>query len=225
VVTHRYVLGLDLGPTAAFTALAVVERTDDDVSAEPTYAVRYLRRFPPGTAYASIVTAVGELLETEALAGSPVAVDVTAVGTGVLDLLGDLDARPEVVPVVVTAGHHAEIGSHNVWQVPKKDLVTGLQLLLQGRRLAIPATMPEADLLARELGNFRAKISLSANPLEAEWREGQDDDLVLAVALGCWHAGRLTITVGPACAVTGGRLGPLYPSRFFPEPRRRPWGR
>ena len=81
--------------------------------------------------------------------GAPVVADITAVGTGVLGLLREIDARPYVVAAVVTAGHHAE-HANGVWLVPKKDLVTGLQLLLQGRRLAIPTTLPDADLLARD---------------------------------------------------------------------------
>ena len=38
VTLTRYVLGLDLGPVTAFTALAVVERTDiDDTGDSPAY--------------------------------------------------------------------------------------------------------------------------------------------------------------------------------------------
>src|SRR5947209_5874586 len=159
-----------------------------------------------------MAAAVGDLLATEELEGGPVVVDLTAVGAGVVDLLKELAPSPRVVRVVVTAGHHADRGDHDTWLVPKKELVTGLQLLLQGRRLAIPAGLPEADLLARELGNFRAKASLAANPLEAEWREGRDDDLVLAVALACWKAGRLgSPYISGVPVVVGGRRGPFSP--------------
>lgn len=225
MVTRRSVLGLDLGPPAAFTALAVVERTDDrDPDADPAYAVRHLRRFPPGTAYAAVAGAVADLLATEPLHGAGLAADVTAVGAGVLDLFRALDPRPPLTAVVLTAGHHAECGPHDVWQVPKKDLVTGLQLLLQGRRLAIPSALPEAALLARELGAFRAKAGPAADPAAADWRDGRDDDLVLAVALGCWQAGRLPAPLrGTGLAATAGR-GPAYPARFFPDVGRKPWG-
>jgi hypothetical protein len=194
MVMRRYVVGLDLGRAAEFTALAVVERADDDQArdADPMFAVKYLRRFPPGTAYKAIVAGAGELLTTGGLANARVVVDVTAVGMGVLDLFRGLDPRPYVEWVVVTAGHHVEYGPHGTCLVPKKELVTCLQLLLQGRRLAIPTAMPDADLLARELGNFRAKASLTANPLDPEWREGQDDDLVLAVAMACWKAAEMS---------------------------------
>jgi hypothetical protein len=223
MVTRRYVLGLDLGPAAAFTALAVVERTDpEERDADPTFAVRHLHRFPPGTAYGRIVEAVGDLLGKENLAGSLVVADLTAVGTGVLYLLREHESRPDVVPVVVTAGHHTERGPNGVWLVPKKDLVTGLQLLLQGRRLAIPTTLPDADLLARELGNFRAKATLAADPTQAEWREGRDDDLVLAVALGGWWAVGMSDPVrGPSIELIPRYSG--YPREFCPVLETRPW--
>lgn len=225
MVTHRYVLSVDVGPAGAFTALAVVERTDDDDrEIDPTYAVKHLRRFPPGTAYGAVADAVGELVAAEPLDDAPVVVDVTAVGTEVLDLFRELDARPAVVPVFVTAGHQAEQGTNGAWLVPKKDLVTGLQLLLQGRKLTIPAALPEANLLARELGNFRARPTLAADPLQAEWREGKDDDLVLAVAVAGWHAGRLPrpyLDYGAEIIWARGR--PPYPGGVFPGRYVRPW--
>jgi hypothetical protein len=41
-------------------------------------------------------------------------------------------------------------------------------------------------LLVKELQNFRTKVTVAGtDPLEA-WREGQHDDMVLAVALATW---------------------------------------
>ena len=56
-----YFLGLDLGQTRDFTALAVLERsppTDADTTVEQSeYAQRHLHRFPLGTPYTEIVPA------------------------------------------------------------------------------------------------------------------------------------------------------------------------
>jgi hypothetical protein len=224
----RYVLGLDLGPVSAFTALAVLERTDiDDSGDSPAYVVMHLHWFPPGTPYAIIVGDVRRLLRSEPLEDAPLVLDITAVGAGVVNLFRKTQPYSRVVPVVVTAGHHAENDPFGVWLVPKKDLVTGLQLLLQGRRLVVPRALPDADLLARELITFRAKVSLTTDPTQPDWREGQDDDLVLAVALACWKAGRLPAGVfdfGPPVEMI--RLGPYHPRGQFPDAgRRRLWGR
>ena len=61
-----------------------------------------------------------------------------------------------------------------------------LQVLLQTRRLQIPRSLPEAAVLVKELENFKAKISLAQKDEVESWREGDHDDLVLAVALAAW---------------------------------------
>ena len=43
--------------------------------------------------------------------------------------------------------------------MPKKELVTCLQPLMQQRRLHIARTLPDADVLVRELHIFRVKIT------------------------------------------------------------------
>ncbi len=51
--------------------------------------------------------------------------------------------------------------------------------------------MPAVSTLVEELANFRVKITLAANEVFRAWREGEHDDLVLAVVLACWRAGVL----------------------------------
>jgi hypothetical protein len=48
------------------------------------------------------------------------------------------------------------------WHVPKKELVSCLQVLLQGHRLKIAETLPEAKTLVRELETFQVKITAAA---------------------------------------------------------------
>jgi hypothetical protein len=70
--------------------------------------------------------------------------------------------------------------------VPKKDLVACAQVLLQARRLRVARELPLADVLVRELENFRVRITPAANEAFGDWREGQHDDLVFALALAAW---------------------------------------
>jgi hypothetical protein len=74
-------------------------------------------------------------------------------------------------------------------RVPKRDLVSGVQVALQSRTLKIASELSEAETLARELQNFTVKITDSANDVYGAWRVGTHDDLVLAVALAVWKAG------------------------------------
>jgi hypothetical protein len=44
--------------------------------------------------------------------------------------------------------------------------------------------------LARELINFRFKVGHNGPEDALDWREGADDDLVLALAIAAWEAER-----------------------------------
>jgi hypothetical protein len=197
-----YIVGLDLGQTQDFTALAVLERSGP--LEEPDLAVRHLHRYPLATAYTAIVPAVVRLTNTPPLAGNcMLVVDQTGVGRPLVELLLKEPGVPRVVPVTITGGHEVTMLPDRSFHVPKKELVTALQLLLQGRRLRVAASLPDAELLMRELSNFQVKITEAANETFGAWREGVHDDLVLAVALACWLAGREP-RWGPDACSTGG---------------------
>jgi hypothetical protein len=74
------------------------------------------------------------------------------------------------------------------YRVPKRDLVSLLQVLLQGERLKVASTLPEAPTLVQELLASRARVAPRASDGDSAWREGPHDDLVLATALACWCA-------------------------------------
>jgi hypothetical protein len=104
--------------------------------------------------------------------------------------------------VAVTAGLRPLPDGSGGWLVPRQELVGTLQVLLQCQRLKVAPALPEAALLVRELANFRAKSAIAAEDLVLSWREGEHDDLVLAVALACWHAGREQDRKPPETIVT-----------------------
>jgi hypothetical protein len=64
------------------------------------------------------------------------------------------------------------------------------QVLLQTGRLKIAQCLPHAALFARELVNFRFKVTSKGPEYALDWREGPDDDLVLALAIAAWEAER-----------------------------------
>jgi hypothetical protein len=92
-----------------------------------------------------------------------------------------------VSTVTLVAGDQsAQDGSD--YRVPKKDLVSVTQVLLQTRRLKIAKALPHAQLLARELVNFRARMTPQTAESQLDWRERANDDLVLALAIAAWKA-------------------------------------
>jgi hypothetical protein len=185
--------GLDLGQMADFSALAVLERSAPDPpppgrngAGRPpwSYAVRLLRRWPLRTPYHAIAADVADLFARPPLTGSVLAIDATGVGRAVVEVIGAAKPACRRSPVVITAGHRAALEPDG-WHVPKKELVSALQVVLQGRRLRV-AKLPERAVLLRELESFRVKITAAANETFEAWRERDHDDLVLAVSLAVW---------------------------------------
>jgi hypothetical protein len=80
---------------------------------------------------------------------------------------------------------------------------------MQGRRLQIARRLTEAATLVRELQNFQVKITAAANETFGAWRDGQHDDLVLAVALACWWSERVPPFEAPTVIQTPPRQGLL----------------
>jgi hypothetical protein len=110
-------------------------------------------------------------------------VDGTGVGVPVVNMFQQR-GRP-LLPIVITGGDAISYMGRTV-RVPKRDLVSVLQVLFHSKRLKIAAGVAERDTLLGELANFSAKITQHANDTYEAWREGQHDDLVLALALACW---------------------------------------
>lgn len=121
------------------------------------------------------------------------AVDATGVGAAVVDMLRRAGLTFDAV--TITGGDsEAQSGWHE-WRVPKRDLVGGLQVLLQSG-LKIARSLKHSETLKAELLNFRVKINVvTAHDSYEAWREGDHDDLVLAAALAAWRAGRKEFTV------------------------------
>lgn len=102
-----------------------------------------------------------------------------------MDLLRQKGLRPR--GVTITEGDKGSPEGAD-WRVPKRELVSTIQVLLQGGRLKIAEELPNAAVLIQELLHFRVKIDLvTAHDSYGPWRERVHDDLVLAIALACWY--------------------------------------
>lgn len=189
----RYFLGLDVGQSTDYTALAVLERprvqvSDPSTSRRPVYAMRHLQRFSPGTHYPEITQVIFDLLQSESLSGSMLVVDETGVGAAVVDLFVDAlqhQVNCHFCRVLITNGHEIQ-NSTGVMQVPKKELVSTLQVLLHTRRLQISRSSPDVDVFVKELENFRMKVPLVGTDTMEAWREQPHDDLIFAAAIAAW---------------------------------------
>ncbi len=213
--SSQFVLGVDLGQTKDYTALAIVQRVLPELTApsseeksdeqaalesKPTYHLRYLERTPLGTPYPAIVTQTLALLRTPPLShSSPLVVDKTGVGSAVVDMFNAAGLPTRAV--TITGGDVvSKEGLH--YKVPKRDLVSQLLTLYQTRRLKTAEGLPLFPVMLNELMNFQQTVNLTTGHDSYEaWRESVHDDLVLAVALATWYAAtQLTIPMSPETA-------------------------
>ena len=178
-----------MGQKRDHAAIAVVERTE-------FFLVRHLERIPLGTPYPDVAARVREVVQDEKLAGQcALAVDGTGVGAPVVDLLRAGRLGCDLSAVTITGGER-ESQSGGVWSVPKRDLIAGVQVLLEQGELRIARDLREAGALVRELLDVRitmaggGRIRLGADGF------GEHDDLVIALALACWRAKRKQIGFG-----------------------------
>jgi len=195
--SSRYHLGLDLGQAHDFTAIAVLERAALAGDWDPAFRIhrerhvlriRHLDRLPLGTPYPQIVDAVRALTESPELQDRcTLAVDATGVGRPVVDLLGQAGLPAQILAVNITGGaHQSSKGDRHT--VPQRDLIAGLQVLLQQGTVQVAAGLTHGPTFLSELAEMRLKITPSGHASYGVWRAGAHDDLVFAVALAAWAA-------------------------------------
>jgi len=198
-------VGLDIGQSQDHTALTAVESaeiegggtervelwgdlyTDVPQDAMQAYALRHVQRFELGTPYPKVAEAVAQLMSTDPLQGdATLVVDATGVGRPVVEMLEEKDLTPQ--SIWITGGDSVSRDGRE-YRVPKRELASTIQALLQSGRLKFAEDLPLRDVLTEELRKFRAKINIDTGEASFEhWRERDTDDVVLALACALWHA-------------------------------------
>src|SRR5215216_1835433 len=229
-----FIVGLDLAQASDYTALAVLEQTWPEIDGIPTtrYDVRHLERMPLGTSYPDVVKQVSQRVRalTAMDASATLVVDQTGVGRPVVDLLRDAALPCHLVPIMITGGQTVTQTEEQIgwvkeisFHVPKRDLVGVLAVLFQSGRVRIAQNLSEAQILIRELLNFRVKISLTGRDSYGageEWRDGAHDDLVLATALAAWYGEHAPTPPMGVLAFGAARIKPV---ELGMSERRRSW--
>ena len=188
-----FFVGVDLGQANDYTAVTIAERTVEiveDVERPAAYEVRHLARFRLGTPYPEQVAMIGGLIKgLPARRFPPVLIaDATGVGRPVVDLLRKAGLRPKAV--TITGGAIEGTNGESGYTIPKRNLVSTLQVLLQCGRLKVAQELAEAENLISELMNFRVKISAAGHDSYEAARESIHDDLVLSASLAVWWGER-----------------------------------
>lgn len=183
----RFFAGLDLGQSADYTALTIADRIT--TGEKRAYHIRHLQRFKLGTPYPQIVKVVNAL--TLNVKDMELAIDATGVGAAVVDMFNVAKLSCPSYAIYIHGGDKVT-REGNKYRVPKRDLVSVVQVLLQNGALKIAEDLAEAKTLVKELLNFKVTIDpVTAHDSYAAWRENAHDDLVLATAMATWTAEKL----------------------------------
>ncbi len=182
-IPYDIYMGVDLGQKSDFSSVAIIKLHDDR-----TMHLKYLNRYPLGTSYPAIVSDISRRLQVPELRGRTMCIaDKTGVGAPVVDLL-EQQCSALIVPLTITNGQRPKCTRHEYW-VPKRDLATRLQVLLETRKLGIPPSLPSREALLQEMANFSVKINVATGDDQYEaLHSGEHDDMVLALAMACWVA-------------------------------------
>jgi hypothetical protein len=213
---RRYVMGVDLGQSFDPTAIAVIEHVTGVLDFNPEWErhggcgtipqkpaermnVRHLERLPLGKSYPSIVEKVRGLLAEDPLCGdahtkpAELLIDETGVGRAVADIFNGAGLQP--IRVSITAGSELTCAGAWSWHVAKTVLISTVDAALHTGTLRFADRLHEAAAMREELRDFRRHLS-DAGRATYMARAGAHDDLVLAVAIACWWAGRKVGVIG-----------------------------
>lgn len=180
-----YYIGWDVGQAQDFSALCVLQRNGLG------YQVRHLERRPLDEAYPRQVEHLFQMWHRKPLqqANKLLAIDYTGVGRPVYDLVLDRGLAP-VIGISITGGDSVNwLDDRKRARVPKRDLVSLLQVFAQNNRLKVAQNLRYGPVLADELQSFKVKLDpRTAHDSYGSWREGEHDDLILSLAVALWAA-------------------------------------
>src|ERR1019366_636071 len=147
-------IGVDLGQKNDPTAIAVLQRLvtlrAHQSPSLHTLRLLHVERMPLGAPYPRVVDRIREIVQHDKLAGDcSLAVDAPGVGAPVVDMLRAARLNCDIFAVNITGGDQ-QSRSGKTWNVPKRDLLTSLQLPLEHGQLKIAPDLKLMTPLLRE---------------------------------------------------------------------------
>ena len=104
----------------------------------------------------------------------------------VVEMIRNREMDCTLIPAIITGGERGHL-DRGYRTVPKRDLISNLELMFERGELRTADQLPNRARLVEELMNMKSKPTKAGN--EVMGAEGKHhDDLVLAVALAAWAA-------------------------------------
>jgi hypothetical protein len=178
----EFIIGFDCGQAQDYSAISILRKDNN------RYDLVHLERLPLNMSYPAQIEHLFTLMHRKPLdrAIKALCIDYTGVGRAIVDLAQDRGLRP--IGLAITAGNSVNWNEEKTRvSVPKKDLISTLQIDSQNDGLKVAGGLEAGPILAKELETFRVKIDLrTAHDSYSAWREQDHDDLVLSVAIALW---------------------------------------
>jgi phage FluMu gp28-like protein len=173
-------LGVDLGETHDPTALVALRQVGDEFHAT------HLERLKLNTSYERVTQGVVQLMEKPWYVDTALVVDATGVGRPVVERMEDVGLNP--IPVVITGGVNEihEPGDWS-WRVPRKTLLTIVQILFMRGQIKLPAGHKLTAELEHEIRNVKRRAKAGTNEATEIGRETEHDDIFFALCLAAWQ--------------------------------------
>ncbi len=177
----EYVLGLDLGQQKDYSVITVAKPVFDS-SGNLSTEIPYMYRYPLRMSYTHVVEYLEIFIKSRKLDNYVLVVDHTGVGRPVVDLLDDYGVNS--IGLTITGGHKSRWITGRAVTVPKFELISRLQVAIQGGKIKIAKGMACLDTLIKELINFTAS---PGSGMKMEGSRGVHDDTVLSLAMAVWY--------------------------------------
>lgn len=186
----KVLIGIDLGQQNDYTVMSVVEILDQDTMHSMGgffYELTWLHRFKLKTSYPSIVNMITTVVDRTFEDNEyMLLVDYTGVGRPVVDMLRKNELN--LIAINITGGNKCNWRFGNEASVPKKELVTSLQVVLQSNRIIWHPDIHELAHLKKEFLNFKTiKPKDPTLTLKYSAASGYHDDIVMAISLATWY--------------------------------------
>ncbi|MBI2689333.1 MAG: hypothetical protein HYX27_23760 [Acidobacteria bacterium] len=194
----RWYFGLDLGQRRDYSAFVALELSWVytgrcpvlfELKYEPWLEVKYLTRFPLGTPYEELyglvrdqVKLMNPRVRNRELPPPKLVIDAGGPGPMLAErLAGNLGSEVFVRPVIITNGSTDTSLKGGYSGVPRRTLVSNMQLLMAAQSLKCTKGLANIDILESELLDL---IGASTQPA----KDSAHDDLAVAAALASWDA-------------------------------------
>ena len=215
-------IGSGIWPTGLCILQQISAKTGKWAAATTELNVRWLERIPAGETFPNIIKRAQKFLklltkdkeprildrdmisfergipkviaepanEYDEAGGPTLVCGVTTVGPAAIKLMRDRGLEP--VSVIITNGIGESETDFNNWRCSRASLLGDLKTHLETGRLAVAEGLELREELARELGSVRLKAATFNATDPDSWSQQAGDDLVFAVALPVWWAGKET---------------------------------